>query len=785
MPRNSVNSGWSGRINFGLSDSTRPRTTFRLASAEHKNSDMSKKSSLKKAGSASSLAPPRLSIVSSPTFAKGGDARPGSAPRPDSAGSARHRAKSEGGTPHEGQYQQQNGRQNLEDWEKQEVDMLVASVVEASKDQIMRTLAHRMQRALTVGGHPMPRKLTELPLSTAAKGKGIEVLGAKAANGHAESPNGGSEACAFRPSPPPEVKDLTGEPTPTQSFQLSPFAPQLSVIDCDSESDRQQHQVGRRVPNQQLSLPVKEHWSEKFSSSRELTPRCLDHSPRPAVFLRTLASSTSELDDRAMPPQDIDAPALPVVNGFIKETAAEDTEDADANIFTNVGEEIGSRLHGMTQIWKEHRRPVFADESHMKELIRSALYKPVYSVFDYYHDEGCIADTARSTTFEVLTLLVITINSVWIAVDTDLNTAVVITDADPLFQLADIAFCLYFSFELLIRFLAFRDKTNCLKDAWFVFDTGLVTLMVGETCLMPLLLLAFSIESASGIGNASILRMLRLCRLVRMARMAKLLKAMPELVVICRGIVAASRSVFFTVTLLFIVTYVFSVLFVQATDDTEIGFKYFDTVPDAMKNILVAACMPDLGEMVEHLSSQSTIVVLVFAFYLLTASFALLNVLVGVVLEAICVISSVEKERNAAWHVREAMEGFMNGLKYSDEDENTISIEEFQILMVDEQVIQFLQSVGVDVLSMVEFAEVVFKEKEELQYGDVISLILDLRGEKAVTMADVVKVQKWIQREIEASTRVVSLMLEDQLGFLVASDDGAPRRSGMGVPCAF
>ena len=41
-------------------------------------------------------------------------------------------------------------------------------------------------------------------------------------------------------------------------------------------------------------------------------------------------------------------------------------------------------------------------------------------------------------------------------------------------------FCVYFCVELGFRFGAFKQKKNCAKDAWFVFDSVLVGLMVPE-----------------------------------------------------------------------------------------------------------------------------------------------------------------------------------------------------------------------------------------------------------------------------------------------------------------
>ena len=50
------------------------------------------------------------------------------------------------------------------------------------------------------------------------------------------------------------------------------------------------------------------------------------------------------------------------------------------------------------------------------------------------------------------------------------------------FQYGENFFCIYFTFEVMIRFMSFKNKRNCIKDNWFNFDTCLVSLMTIETC---------------------------------------------------------------------------------------------------------------------------------------------------------------------------------------------------------------------------------------------------------------------------------------------------------------
>merc|ERR1740121_2736337 len=109
-----------------------------------------------------------------------------------------------------------------------------------------------------------------------------------------------------------------------------------------------------------------------------------------------------------------------------------------------------------------------------------------------------------------------------------------------------------------------------------------------------------------GSGNMTILRIARLLRLSRMARMVRLFKAMPELLILMKGIAAAMRSVFFTLLLLMLLLYVFGIAFKQLTADATIGPDKFGTVIDAMYTLLIDGTLMDsLGDLVRALGDQA------------------------------------------------------------------------------------------------------------------------------------------------------------------------------------
>eukprot|EP00434_Breviolum_minutum_P007950 symbB.v1.2.007011.t1/scaffold385.1/size305797/7 len=65
----------------------------------------------------------------------------------------------------------------------------------------------------------------------------------------------------------------------------------------------------------------------------------------------------------------------------------------------------------------------------MKARARKALMRPQYDVTSFYKTEGCFQALARSNLFDQITVMVVCVNAVWIAVDTDLNDALFLYEA--------------------------------------------------------------------------------------------------------------------------------------------------------------------------------------------------------------------------------------------------------------------------------------------------------------------------------------------------------------------
>lgn len=389
------------------------------------------------------------------------------------------------------------------------------------------------------------------------------------------------------------------------------------------------------------------------------------------------------------------------------------------------------------------------DVEDLKQNVRARMSKHTYSVKDHYKTEGICQQIARSNWFENLTLTIIAVNSLWIWIDTDNNDASIITEAKVEFQIAENLFCTFFTFEWLVRLFAFQRKVLALTDAWFVLDTLLVSLMIVETWITPLVLSILQISS-DGMGDATILRLVRLLRLARMTRVAKLLRAFPEVLIMIKGISAAARSVVFTICLLILVLYVFGIAFKQICDGLPIGTTSFSTVPEAMLTLLIhGVFMDDMAELVAAIRQDSAVAFGTFIIFVLIASITLMNMLIGVLCEVVSMVGQSEREELLVDFVKREL---MDIIIEADEDgDGLMSHQEFLRILESPEGLRALETVGVDPVGLIDYADTIFAQDdgdvgETVLFSHFMSEILQLRGSNTATVKDLISMRKFVEK---------------------------------------
>jgi len=385
------------------------------------------------------------------------------------------------------------------------------------------------------------------------------------------------------------------------------------------------------------------------------------------------------------------------------------------------------------------------------------------------HNHTIFSKLALSDKFQNITLAIICINALWIGVDTEWNHGSICSgitidsehaewatkvdadwehgtkcinepkDADtalyPGSYIVEFIFCLYFTFEVVVRFLSFKKSKYCLKDGWFVFDSILVFFMILETWILKIVEVAGGGGGSNMLSNFSALRLLRLLRLTRMAR---LMRAVPELMMLIKGMISATKAVGFILIFLVLVMYVFAILMMsmiaepcdkpmhvnEATgcacnpsedDESKMVCAYdchddmdhpqmtkcearvvFGSMGDAMMTLFTNGVLGDNlnWAMATILYGGSLLCLWIFFLFFMISSLTLLNMLIGVLCEVIG--KKAEEERNTAGEnemrstLTEAFEGMdQNG-------DGSVTATEWDRMKTNPEVRRSLQTNGIE-----------------------------------------------------------------------------------------
>eukprot|EP00441_Pelagodinium_beii_P032670 CAMPEP_0197627108 /NCGR_PEP_ID=MMETSP1338-20131121/5804_1 /TAXON_ID=43686 ORGANISM="Pelagodinium beii, Strain RCC1491" /NCGR_SAMPLE_ID=MMETSP1338 /ASSEMBLY_ACC=CAM_ASM_000754 /LENGTH=835 /DNA_ID=CAMNT_0043197731 /DNA_START=57 /DNA_END=2564 /DNA_ORIENTATION=+ len=386
----------------------------------------------------------------------------------------------------------------------------------------------------------------------------------------------------------------------------------------------------------------------------------------------------------------------------------------------------------------------------LQQATMAAMQKP-YNVFDYYWEEGFAQRLAKSNHFDSITLLMVFVNALWIAVDTDLNKASNLLRADAIFLIMENVFTIFFSFELTVRFLAFQDKMRCLKDYWFLFDSCLVTIAILETWVIPVATL--SLDGEGGGTGMNVARLIRLVRLLRLTRLGRLLRAAPELVIIMKGLAFASRSVLVFFALWVIVAYVFAILFRSLTDETDVGTSYFATVPESLNLLLLHGIFGSNANLVIGITAGNPALWPIIVFFMTLVSVTILYMLVGVLVDVIGAVATAEKEKLGVSHIVTQLRDQLETLGLTDSME--ITQHEFQNLIIEPGIIRVIQEAGVDVAVLADMLDLVFEDvaakgRGLMNFTDLVNVVLNMRGTNPATVKDCkeqIRVTKTLMRQ--------------------------------------
>jgi len=173
---------------------------------------------------------------------------------------------------------------------------------------------------------------------------------------------------------------------------------------------------------------------------------------------------------------------------------------------------------------------------------------------------GSVGKFVDSTLFEHFSALVIMANAgfIWYAADFGFKH---LHNPLPLWiELLEIMFTIFYVFELCLRIAVYRSYFFCGSDRkWNMFDAIIVGFSVSDN------LTTLSSGGGERRLNVGPLRVLRLLRMVKLMRVARLARSFHQLRLLIASIMGCMKTMIWSVMLIFMVSFMFAICFVQGT----------------------------------------------------------------------------------------------------------------------------------------------------------------------------------------------------------------------------
>jgi len=144
----------------------------------------------------------------------------------------------------------------------------------------------------------------------------------------------------------------------------------------------------------------------------------------------------------------------------------------------------------------------------------------------------------------------------------------------------------------------------------------------------------------------------------------------------------------------------------------------------------------------------------VILFFVLLASLTVMNMLVGVLIEVVGVVSAVEKEQLKVTFVKTKLMELMEATGFEVDNGTMITRREFANLLSNADAVRIIQDIGVDPIGLVDFTDHIFRddidglEGEGLSFADFMEVIMQFRGKNGSTVKDIVDLRKVMVKEI-------------------------------------
>jgi len=221
--------------------------------------------------------------------------------------------------------------------------------------------------------------------------------------------------------------------------------------------------------------------------------------------------------------------------------------------------------------------------------------------------------------------------------------------------------------------------------------------------------------------------------------MTRLLRAVPELMIILRGLAFASRSVSVFIILWVMIIYVCAVLIRQLTNESQVGDAFFSTVPSSMNTLLLNGLFAQSANFINSATDMNPWMWPLLVPFMVLVSITIMYMLVGVLVDVIGAVAASEKERLTVTFIAAQLREELTKMHRSPDGSFTQS--EFNDIMTEPGIIRIAQEFGVDVSAMADMLDLIYEDIAKsnngiIQFPDLVDILLNMRGTNHATVKD-------------------------------------------------
>jgi len=295
---------------------------------------------------------------------------------------------------------------------------------------------------------------------------------------------------------------------------------------------------------------------------------------------------------------------------------------------------------------------------------------------------------------------VVFMNAIWIGIDIEFSTG----GFNWGFWCTESAFLVVFIIEILMRV---RAETMLEDGRWYYYfnKSGLFDFfIVAFGCLdaWVLTILQATAGDEGGDSPFSSLTVLRVFRLIRLVRLVRVLRMFGELVVLIQTLSGSIKAVGWMSLLLFMILYassIFTVLQIGETSDKDDSQKFYGDLGKALFSHFCIVCLEGWCAIADAARQESALWGLYFVFLVILTNFALVNLMVGVIVERI-IHHSLEQENDLSAFVAESQQ-FHKTLETlfasGDLDQSgDVSVQEVRELLEDQRTREIMSAFGIN-----------------------------------------------------------------------------------------